>query len=122
MRSNAEFIRVLNVCAKAMMNGQAWIVVAVGSWPHCVSNKCPLILERLNQLVERGGVPVGIVGFMPVEDALDQEMFCTHIFLECEREEWARQIMQVVTEASQLGLVDFIEFPCVKGGCNGFRF
>jgi hypothetical protein len=93
-RTTRDLIREL--CTEAVRLEAAALVVAVGRYTALVHHAEPDPLTRLNQLLQSGGRPVGILGYRTVHG----ETRCsTRPLHECAGEAWVIRYLQAVAVA-----------------------
>ena len=97
-RTTRDLIREL--CAEAARMESAALVVAVGYHTDFVHHADPDPLMRLNQLLQSGGRPVGILAVQTVNG---EPRFSTRALQECADEEWVGRYLDAVAAAEAAG-------------------
>jgi len=98
-RTTRDLIREL--CAEAARTESAALVVAVGHHTDLVHYADPDPLTRLNQLLQSGGRPVGILVAQTVNG---EPRFSARALQECADEEWVGQYLDAVAVAEAAGI------------------
>jgi hypothetical protein len=98
-RSTRDLIREL--CAEAARAESAALVVAVGYHTDFVDHADPDPLTRLNQLLQSGGRPVGI---LVVQTVNGEPRFSARALQECADEEWIGRYLGAVAAAEAAGI------------------
>jgi len=93
-RTTRDLIREL--CAEAARHESAALVVAVGHHTALVHSADPDPLTRLNQLLQSGGRPMGILGYRTVAGETRRSA-CP--LQECADEVWVPRYLQAVAAA-----------------------
>ena len=93
-RTTRDLIREL--CAEAARKESAALVVAVGHHTDLVQFADPDPLTRLNQLLESGGRPVGILAYRTIAG---ETRWSTRPLQECADEAWVPPYLEAVAAA-----------------------